>query len=424
MHTSPLQMALLDQLSTLDRVSIPVPIEVRVAAASLMLHVLDHFESLTQLEQAVEQRRTRGLDDVIQQQLLLALSFEHAGLDRLLSAATAHQRDEGTYLLGIYKQPMRTFDNLLRSAPKQLKPTLLDMQGNVRHDVEDFYNIHHDVFRTSMADAFCDPTKQYHRFIDIVSAIQTRAGDYSPNLLAHYIDKLIAEHCAVDDPRRIALLGTTPQPEECTTRLERVVFDLIYVRYPRNETKAGGVQRFIELVERNPRYTDQALARDFHAVFRNLYPDHPCEISKTKDGLPCLKLLLEYLNTRGAPLGAIVVSVIQTQLDEGCPPESKSWLLAKTPPESLNTDTLELCPSLIFRTLLSVSSSQNASTWQDPHQVICGVLLPILLQHPLEASLPDDVLIQLYRFTGDSTYLRNLGSDALRADTLEADLGL
>jgi hypothetical protein len=71
-----------------------------------------------------------------------------------------------------------------------------------------------------------------------------------------------------------------------------------------------------------------------------------------------------------------------------------------------------------------VSSSQNETTWQDPHQVICGVLLQILLQQPLEVTLEDDVLIQLYRFMGDSTHLRNLGSDALRADTLEADLGL
>lgn len=424
MHTSHLQMAVLDQLSTLDRVSIPVPIEVRVAAASLMLHVLDHFESLTQLEQAVEQHHIRGLDAVIQEQLLLALSFEHAGLDRLLSAATAHQRDEGTYLLGIYKQPMHTFDNLLRSAPNHLKPTLFDTQGHIRHDVEDFYNIHHDVFQAGMENAFGDPAQQYRQFTNFVSAIQERAGQYSPHLLRYYIGRINDEHCAVDDPRRIALLGTTPQFDECTTRFEKLVADLIYLRYLRNEDKIGYVQRFIELVERNPYYTDQTLARDFHAIFRNLLPDQPCDIAKSKYGFLALKSLVEYLNTRGAPLGAIVVSVIQTQLEEGCPPESKSWLLAKTSPESLNTDALELRPSVIFRTLLSVSSSQSETTWQDPHQVICGVLLQILLQQPLEVTLEDDVLIQLYRFTGDSTHLRNLGSDALRADTLEADLGL
>lgn len=424
MHTSPLQMALLDQLSTLDRVSIPVSIEARIAAASLMLQVLDHFESLSQLEHAVELRHTRGLHDTIQEQLLLALSFEHAGLDRLLSAGAAHLRVEGLYLSGIYKHGLHTFDNLLRSAPNHLKPTLFDLQGNVQHDIEDFYNIHHDLFMIGIENAFSDPTKDYGRFIGFVSAIHARAGDYSSRLLSRYIDKLNAEHCAVDDLRRIALLGPIPQPDECTARLERLVGDLIYERYLRNEIKAGCAQRFIELVERNPHYNDQASARDFHAAFDDLYPDHPCRIAKTQDGLPSLKSLLEYLNARGVPLGAIVVRVIQAQLNEANSTERKGCLPAKTSFEALKIDELERCPSVIFRTLLSVSSTQNVSTWQDPHQVICGLLLQIYLQQPLEVTLDDDVLIQLYRFTDDSSHLRNLSSDPLRADTLEVDLGL
>jgi hypothetical protein len=431
---TPEQDLLIRELHDFTNVADPQSRRSKGDCASFMLRVLDQFGDLKTYVAAIHTHNgayVSSFQEIALSRLMLAMSFEHPGLDRLLAAFLEDRLSESPALCtakGIWK--LRAHN--LKSTEEAELPVLINDELNIPHDIFAlslafpewpqgiistlfdeavqgdlrFFSLHRHIVKRFTA-AFNDP----HVDEALRSAIFGFATDHIDEMMRRAREL----NMRLRDPRRCFLLGSVPSIDECVARFQSLVDHMLKSHPDPFSKKDKQSPDFGPLIE-------------IFNELRNACPDintqHLAECLRSSMANPLTsRNYMDVQNPGSATLVSQIIEQRYSQLHKFLVSQGVSPAMAY----ALSIRNLEDDP------VTTESQALNRVVWALPEPGgpidyvrtwTQGILLMAGMDQLLDLTLSDGDRFKLYLTFGDIRFRDSMTSDALLEASLAHDLGL
>jgi hypothetical protein len=429
----PQQKAILEQLSRFGRVQTPLSMSCRADGTAFIKRVLDNFGSLAIALQAVQQHfhepgnffvdATSLPRQNLESQLLLALSYEHLGLETMLlavkqlndSGVSFHRKSSGSCLDLAFSDPLdntRSHKAIFDSTPEEHKPRLFDESFKPTHDLAVLLWVYPEQIKAVFNALFKTETYDGHRLVMAMEMLRSSADPDVAALFKHYQHHCNELHLAAEDPRRAILWGETPSIEECQDRLNCVMDALLSSPLPIPDPQLLA-QRFIDLVTETSDLNDEVLAVLFIKCASHEHQNTTfCALESFPERIVVLESLIRYFTQRSVPVERLLVEL------DVAPPGDQGLDL-----NELIHNKQGLTHEYAIKYLLGGIGDQASYKFR-PSALLAIVMSSTATEVLHTADFNDEQLLKLYRLTGDAVFRDRLALDHTREAALQHDLGM
>lgn len=432
------QARIVEEIHAFAEKSNPMSLDSRLWCAAYMARVLDHFATLEHFCLGIHHYNGRvvtGFVDIARRMLELALSVEHAGLDRLLTAfledyssdtralARASANDLMLLLPATAETPTIVSDDL--KVPHCLATMAVLFPRWVEHSISKLFDA--AASGDKRYSAFCrwiskatftkHPTSEAHRkvLLEFCTA-QVR------NAMGRVQDVGIELH----DPRRCELLGPQPSKMECVNRLEKVLIffqtgQFLPLDCHNKISPQTVVQNFTEIVKTCPEVDHFMLAgalQHFLSTGRRVAPFDTCLLPGESEGSSAVESggvakNKVFLRRAFGPLYEMLIEL-------GVSP-ARCFANAKLPDS--DHGVVSICESdALVRIVNHMPEPGEQITLQ--HFWMQGILIMTEVGRLLALPLSDDDRFNLYRVTQDDRFRDVITDERILETLLHYDLGL
>jgi hypothetical protein len=396
--------------------------------ASFMLRVLEQFCNLRTYLEAIHLHNggyVTRFEEIARTRLLLALSFEHPGLDRILEAYLEDY---------LSKSPSFSWssdsDAYLRSTHDDDLPILIDHNLVIPHSVLALSLVLHEWSNRVTHTLFNEAAKGdqrffvFHRYLDkaqrpnklegLSELHQAAIKTLYSNNLGRSLARVHAHDIALKDPRRCFLLGDVPSINECLIRFRAVVGFLLTGHQDPKQREEHDAQAeilinlFNELKDACQDLTSALLAQCLQTLLKEQQAPGKFTAKPLNGGAQAAN---EFLERAYAPLHHFLVQ-------QGVSPALAYACLIRPPLEPRITSEFMALSKVVAAMPEPNGSIGFQRFWTQ------GIILMAGMDQVLNLPLSNEDRFKLYLAFDDSRLRDSITSDALLEATLTHDLGL